>query len=96
MDEIDSWMTKFEQQNDSLNAQLDDLLESSRQTRKELQEQNRGVVENDIEMDDEECKTENDLNIGGDASQSATSDTQNNTDDVKNSDNCLIKDEEND
>lgn len=41
LNEIDSWMTKLEQQNDDLNKQLDDLLESSRQTRKEIQAQNQ-------------------------------------------------------
>jgi len=31
LDEIDTWMNKLEEQNDSLNAQLDDLLQSSKQ-----------------------------------------------------------------
>lgn len=44
LDEIDSWMNKLEEQNDSLNAQLDELLESSRQTRKELQQQNESEL----------------------------------------------------
>jgi len=33
LDEIDTWMNKLEEQNDSLNAQLDDLLQSSKQVR---------------------------------------------------------------
>ena len=38
LDEIDSWMNKIEQQNDTLYAELDTLLESSRQARAELEE----------------------------------------------------------
>lgn len=45
-------MTKLEQQNDSLNAQLDELLESSRQARKELQEVKESEnVDSDAPMD---------------------------------------------
>ena len=39
LDEIDSWMTKLEQQNDTLYSELEDLLQSSRQARMELQQQ---------------------------------------------------------
>lgn len=39
LDEIDSWMTKLEEQNDNLFTELEELLQSSRQARKELQEQ---------------------------------------------------------
>lgn len=38
LDEIDSWMNKLEEQNNSLSNELDLLLESSRQARLELKE----------------------------------------------------------
>ena len=40
LNEIDTWMNKIEEQNDSLNSQLDDLLKSSQEARRELQEEN--------------------------------------------------------
>lgn len=40
LDEIDTWMNKIEEQNDDLNAQLDDLLQSSKEARRELEEEN--------------------------------------------------------
>lgn len=39
LDEIDTWMTKLEQQNDNLFSELEEFLESSRQARKESQQQ---------------------------------------------------------
>ncbi|KAL4232847.1 hypothetical protein ACF0H5_007534 [Mactra antiquata] len=36
LNEIDTWMNKLEEQNDTLNSELDDLLESSKQARQEL------------------------------------------------------------
>ena len=44
LDEIDSWMTKLEEQNDNLFSELEQLLESNRQARKELQEQQKQDV----------------------------------------------------
>ena len=96
MDEIDSWMTKLEQQNDSLYAQLDDLLESSRQARRELQEQNNSAADNDSVMDCTENKTENDKDIVGDAAEGTSSDVKDIPDEMESTDKCLTKDEEND
>ncbi|XP_022325143.2 bublin coiled-coil protein-like [Crassostrea virginica] len=40
LDQIDSWMTNIETQNDSLVSKLQELLESNRQMRAELQQEN--------------------------------------------------------
>ncbi|XP_048778406.1 UPF0184 protein-like [Ostrea edulis] len=40
LDQIDRWMTDIETQNDSLVSKLRDLLESNRQIRAELQQEN--------------------------------------------------------
>nr|XP_022325143.1 UPF0184 protein-like [Crassostrea virginica] len=40
LDQIDSWMTNIETQNDSLVSKLQELLESNRQMRAELQQDN--------------------------------------------------------
>ena len=46
-------MTKIEEQNDNLFTELEQLLESSRQARKELQEQHK-QDESDIQQDKQE------------------------------------------
>lgn len=40
LDELDNWMTTIESRNDSLYSQLQELLQSSRETRLELQRMN--------------------------------------------------------
>ncbi|XP_069121484.1 UPF0184 protein-like [Argopecten irradians] len=41
MDQLDTWMNKLEDQNDDLFGRIEELLESNRQIKKELQEQNQ-------------------------------------------------------
>lgn len=43
LDQIDRYMTNLENQNDSLVSKLQDLLESNRQMRAELQQENAKV-----------------------------------------------------
>ncbi|KAJ8300693.1 hypothetical protein KUTeg_022212 [Tegillarca granosa] len=40
LDQLDTWMTNLEAQNDSLYSRLQDLLENNRQTRIEIQQEN--------------------------------------------------------
>lgn len=53
MDELDSWMTNIESRNDSLYSQLQELLQSSRETRLELQQLN-GSQEKNVETNAED------------------------------------------
>ncbi|XP_071122845.1 bublin coiled-coil protein-like [Mytilus edulis] len=53
MDELDTWMTNIESRNDSLYSQLQELLQSSRETRLELQQLN-GSQEKNIEPNAED------------------------------------------
>ncbi|XP_052084181.1 UPF0184 protein-like [Mytilus californianus] len=46
LDELDSWMTNIESKNDSLYSQLQELLQSSRETRLELQQLNGSQEKN--------------------------------------------------
>ncbi|OWF42653.1 UPF0184 protein-like [Mizuhopecten yessoensis] len=41
LDQLDTWMNKLEDQNDNLYGRIDELLESNRQIKRELQEQNQ-------------------------------------------------------
>ncbi|KAK3088814.1 hypothetical protein FSP39_024092 [Pinctada imbricata] len=54
MDAIDEWMTDIEEQNDSLVSKLKDLLESNKQIRAEIQQENQMDQTAQQSVDDKE------------------------------------------
>ncbi|XP_033731985.1 UPF0184 protein-like [Pecten maximus] len=63
LDQLDTWMNKLEDQNDNLYGRIEELLESNRQIKKELQEQNQesqqqgGSDQNSDPMDQGDSKS---------------------------------------
>lgn len=74
LDEIDVWMDKIEEQNDSLNVQLDDLLQSSKETRKALQEENMKALMESEEETPEDNQTKD--NLEAEESPNTTTDSK--------------------